>query len=183
MEENKRLIEDNMAIENKLETMNLENKKLRAENKNLLSYFELSDYDPSKENKLSETNQLFNFNLNVKLLFLKIEELEDIIAQYKNTNSPVRIVEIEESFLDLNLRISEKEAHIERLNRKLNEYLKKNNLLFDESEAINSISKALSEKDIAIVNLRNQLKEVNFSNTKSPEVEKSYEKNNEECKE
>ncbi len=181
MEENRRLIEDNIVIENKLELRNLEYENLKAENKNLLSYFEISDQNSSSENKLSETNQQLNFNLNVKMLFLRIEELEDIIAQYRNINSPVRIVEIEESFLDLNLRIEEKQAQIERLNNKLNEYLKQNNKIFDESEAIHSISKALNEKDIIIVSLRNQIIENNIFKNKSTEIQKNYEKPTDEC--
>jgi len=182
LEENRRLVQDNLVMENKLQLMNLEYEKSKAENKILMSFFEINDQNPSSENKISEDNKQLNLNLNVKMLFLRIEELEDIIAQYKNINSPVRIVEIEESFLDLNLKIEEKETQIERLNNKIDEYLKQNNKIFDESEAINSISKALNEKDMIIISLRNQIQENNIFKINSNEIQKNYEKLSDECK-
>ncbi len=90
----------------------------------------------------------------------KIEELEDMLSQYKNNCSPNKIVELEEALGAQYEKLSEKDKLIESLQVKLKEYLKKNNVVFDEKQAVVSLTKALREKDIMIINLKAQVKEM-----------------------
>jgi chromosome segregation ATPase len=176
MEEKRRLINENSELENKIEILTFDNEKLKLEIKNLNGFFENMNYGQSSPNVLYNSNDsmMQNFNqINIKSLKMKIDELEDLLTQYKNTNSPNKIVSLEEQILSLNNRLAEKDKQIENLNNKLKEYLKKTNLVFDEREAINSLSNAMREKDIIILNLKNQIREM-----RDMEKVKNYELDN-----
>lgn len=90
----------------------------------------------------------------------KIEELEDLLSQYKNNCSPNKIIELEEALNAQYEKLSEKDKLIENLQIKLKEYLKKNNIVFDEKQVVISLTKALRDKDIMIINLKGQIKEM-----------------------
>jgi hypothetical protein len=176
MEEKRRLINENSDFENKIENLTFENEKLKLEIKNLSGFFENMNYGQNSPNMLynSIDSGIQNFNqINIKSLKMKIDELEDLLTQYKNTNSPNKIVSLEEQILSLNNRLAEKDKQIENLNLKLKEYLKKTNLVFDEREAIHSLSNAMREKDIIILNLKNQVREM-----RDMEKVKNYELDN-----
>ncbi len=98
--------------------------------------------------------------MNLKFLKNKIEELEDLLSQYKNNCSPNKIVELEEALGAQYEKLNEKDKLIDSLQVKLKEYLKKNNVVFDEKQAVVSLTKALREKDIMIINLKAQIKEM-----------------------
>ncbi len=54
----------------------------------------------------------------------------------------------------------------------MRDYIKKANILFDEREAIKSISNILREKDIQILNLKNHLKEISeLEKVKNSEID------------
>ena len=113
-----------------------------------------------------------NSEFNPKLLKIKIEELEDILTQYKNTNSPNIIIELEETIITLNSRLTDKDRQIEQISNKLKEYLKRTGIIFDERQAINSLSQVMREKDIMIINLKNQMRDLrDFEKVKSNEID------------
>lgn len=70
------------------------------------------------------------------------------------------MVELEESLGKHYEKLIEKDQIIEGLQIKLKEYLKKNNVIFDEKQAVYSLTKALREKDIIILNLKTQIKDM-----------------------
>lgn len=160
MEEKRKLLEDNNLMESKIEMQNFENEKLRQEIKHLSSYMEPQGcFNNNMYNSFNSGNFNSN-NINYKQMRVKIEELEDLLTEYKNTSSPNKIIELEETIISLNNRLTEKDKQIEQLNNKLKEFLKRTNMVFDEKQAITSLSQAMREKDIVIINLRNQIRDM-----------------------
>jgi hypothetical protein len=175
VEEKRKLIEDNTLLDSKIEVLNFENEKLKQDIKNLASYFE----QPST--MLNSFSSNFNYNNNnpnqnqisIRHMKVKIEELEDLITQYKNSNSPNKIVELEEMILNLNENLMTKNKVIDDLNLKMKNYIKQSNMLFDERQAIISLSLALREKEVMILNLKNNVRDM-----KDNEKIKNYELSN-----
>lgn len=154
MDEKRKLIEENNNLINQVNELTFEIEKLKQDYKNLSSCFEVN---VPYNNSFNTSNNMNT--VNVKQLKQKIEELEDLITQQKNTNSPHRTVELEENIMSFNNKLQEKEKINEQLVQKLKEYLKKSKNLFDEKQAVYSLTMALREKDIIILNLKNSLKD------------------------
>ncbi len=155
MEEKRKLIEENNTLVNQVNEMSFEIEKLKQDYKTLSSCFEIN----SPYNSFNSSQNPNMNNVNVKQLKQKIEELEDLLTQQKNTNSPHKTVELEENILSMNNKLQEKEKINEQLVQKLKDYLKKTKGLFDEKTAVHSLTMALREKDIIILNLKNSLKD------------------------
>ena len=154
MEEKRKLIEENNTLINQINETTFEIEKLKQDYKTLSSCFEVNSHYNNSFNTTHGGN-----SINVKQLKQKIEELEDLITQQKNTNSPHRTVELEENIMSINNKLQEKEKINEQLVQKLKDYLKKTKGLFDEKQAVYSLTMALREKDIIILNLKNNLKD------------------------
>jgi hypothetical protein len=90
----------------------------------------------------------------------KIEELEDLLTQFKIKSQPQKIIELEELILSLKERLNEREAMVSDLTQKLKDAVNKSTYIFDEKQAIGSLSTAMKEKDMIIFNLKNELKTV-----------------------
>ena len=149
MEEKNKLLEDNEILENRNQMLNFENEKLKQEIKTYNGYLDSINL----QNSFS-SNMTFN---NAKQLKLRIDELEDLIAQFQNTNSPNKQVELEELIISLKEKLIEKEKMINILNSKLKESIKKSGHSFDERQAIASLSLVIKERDTIILNLKNEL--------------------------
>ena len=156
MDEKRKLIEENNTLINQVNELTFDIEKIKQDYKTLSSCFDMgNNYNNSFNNT---TNPNIN-NVNVKQLKQKIEELEDLITQQKNTNSPHRTIELEENIMSFNNKLLEKEKINEQLVGKLKDYIKKSKNLFDEKQAVYSLTMALREKDIQLLNLKNSLKE------------------------
>jgi hypothetical protein len=157
--------------------LSFENEKLKQEISNLNTFFKngnniaytnmnmnMNTY--SNNNSMLQNNNN-NININIKSLKSKIEELEDLLTQYKNTNSPIKIIDLEETILIMEKTIEEKEQIVESLKSKYKEVVIKSNSVFDEKQAIVSLSQTMRNKDIEILNLKNQMKNIKSNdNTK-----------------
>jgi len=149
-------MDDNTLLNNRCGDLSFEIEKLKQENRNYNMYFDVT----SPGHSFSSNNNPNNININVKLLKAKIEELEDLLSQYKNNCSPHKIAELEESLNSQYEKLNEKDKIIENLQGKLRDYLKKNNNIFDEKQAVYSVTKALRERDIMIINLKTQIRDM-----------------------
>ncbi len=148
MEEKRKLIEENSILESRNQLLSFENEKLKAEMKSIQEYMDT----------------------NTNTLKIRIEELEDLVTQYRNMNSPSTQIELEELVTSLKHKVSEKDNALQQMSIKMKEYIKKNATSFNESEAIAKLSFALKERDVIIMKLRNQkdkveLPEKRFINT------------------
>ncbi len=141
--------------ENENVLINNNNKKIKNTNTNISSEF---DIENNNINDYSETNILKN----------KVGELENTIEtiqqfNYK-TNPKFNNININnndklrEAFVNVLNELKSKENIVQDLQNKLKDTIKRNNMNFDDNQAINSISKKLKEKDNTIITLKNRMK-------------------------
>jgi pSer/pThr/pTyr-binding forkhead associated (FHA) protein len=163
MEEKRKLMKENSLMEERIHILNFENEKLKAEI-NLVQ---------ADKNTISNNQHPYsNFESINKQLKMKIEELEDLVTQFKMTNSPNKIAELEQQIISSNEKICEKEKKIESLMIKFKEFSKKTNMVFDEREIVTSLSNALKERDLIIISLKNQLRDIKeVQKVKNVEIE------------
>ena len=95
MDEKRQILDENNNLVNKIGEMTFEIEKLKMELKNISSCFEVNSYSP--RNSFGDFDNATRGTVNVKQLRQKIEELEDLITQYKNNNSPHKTIELEEA--------------------------------------------------------------------------------------
>ena len=157
MEERRKLTEDNIILDNKLSIMKFEYEKVKEDNFQLNEMF---NKDLNNVNVLSSMNSNFNYQNNTNSMKLKIEELEDRIAQQNSIMDPFKITDLENIVSDCNKEISNKNAFIESLNIKIKDILGKPNFIFDEKQACFALSQASKEKDVLILDLKKALRDM-----------------------
>ena len=155
--------------------MLFEIEKLKEENRNFKLYIEINT-TPLNCKKIiisafNSNGPHGNGNINLKYLKNKIEELEDLLSQYKNNCSPQKLIELEDSLISQYDKIIVKDKLIETLQIKLKEYLNKNHVIFDEKQAVYSLTQALREKDIMIINLKMQIREMRDTGVKASNID------------
>jgi hypothetical protein len=112
---------------------------------------------------IEPTNNLFNsdsLHFGVKQYKIRIEEMEDLLTQFKIKSQPHKLIELEELVVSLREKLNEKEKIVGELSQKLKDAINKSTYIFDERQAISSLSTAMKEKDMIIYNLKNELKSV-----------------------
>jgi predicted RNase H-like nuclease (RuvC/YqgF family) len=86
------------------------------------------------------------------------------LSQFKIKSQPQKILELENLIISMKDRLGDREATVHELSGKLKEAVNKSTYIFDERQAISSLSTAMKEKDMIIFNLKNELKSVIHEN-------------------
>jgi hypothetical protein len=86
--------------------------------------------------------------------------MEDLLTQFKIKSQPHKLIELEDLVVSLREKLLEKEGVVSELAQKLKDAVNKSTYIFDERQAISSLSTAMKEKDMIIFNLKNELKSV-----------------------
>jgi hypothetical protein len=157
VEERRKLTEDNINLDNKISILKYEYEKVKEDN---LQLNEMFNKDLNNVNVLSSMNSNFNYQNNTNSLKLKIEELEDRIAQQNSIMDPFKISDLENIITETNLEISNKNLIVESLNLKIKDILAKPNYIFDEKQACFALSQASKEKDVLILDLKKALRDM-----------------------
>lgn len=162
MDEKRKVIAENILLDNQLSSLKyeLENFKKDSEidiKSELNSLFQL------KSEEFSQNNH----KLIIDKMKIKIIELEDLIAQQSSLMDPFKISELEKIISELSIEVAEKNNLIEQLKFKIQDILKKPNFLFDERQGIYSLTQAMREKDILILDLKKALRDIKENNYKS----------------
>lgn len=124
------------------------------------------------ENFISKLN---SGETGIRKLKGRIEELEDLVIQQNNTSSPNRFVVYEDALVNLDLEKKTILDKLEVVSHKLKQYIENKDVaIFDEKSVIISLTKALREKDLQIISLKNQAKQLagnnSIDNIRNPQV-------------
>ncbi len=165
------MLEDNLVLDNHVNLLKFELENLKKDNEknNELKMNNLNNFNEKVLQDKISNNSLIN---NLKI---RIEELEDLLAQQSSVMDPFKIAELEILIEEDNKEIAKKNQHIEILRSKIKEILAKPNYIFDEKQAVLSLSQAMREKDVLILDLKKALRDLkeNIFNNKS-EKEPTY---------
>jgi len=169
--ERRKVLEDNLVLDNHVNLLKFELENLKKDNEknNELKMNNLNNFNEKVLQDKISNNSLIN---NLKI---RIEELEDLLAQQSSVMDPFKIAELEILIEEDNKEIAKKNQHIEILRSKIKEILAKPNYIFDEKQAVLSLSQAMREKDVLILDLKKALRDLkeNIFNNKS-EKEPTY---------
>ena len=155
VEEKRKITDENIKLENKYNLLNFENEKLKEEISKINLYF---DSEKNNYNSAGSMSSINNLQKKIIKMKLKIEELEDIIAQQNSIMDPFKFSDLEFIISENNKIISEKNTQIENLTGKIKEILNKPNFIFDEKQACFSMSQAMREKDVLILDLKKAIR-------------------------
>ena len=128
---------------------------------------ELSLFNHDKELLVEHINTIEKYINNNEILSIKAknEELEDTIYQQNIVSSYSKIVELEESIILSRNECYNKDKIIDGLNNKLKTYFNNKDInIINENEMFSSLTKAIREKDLQIINLKAQATENNVTN-------------------
>lgn len=155
MEEKKKVIEENLMLLNQTNCLKFELEKMEKEkSKNYdIKLFNKKEFEFGESINVNSTKIINN-------LKLKIEELEDLVSQQSFIMDPHRISELESIIEEDNKEIAKKNNQVEILNSKIKEILNKPNFIFDEKQAVYSLSQAMREKDVLILDLKKALRDI-----------------------
>jgi len=166
VDEKRKVISENILLDNELTSIKYELEKLKRENEyenlNNLKSHTNSLIEIKSEEYHQTKNKLFICNLK-----MKIEELEDLIAQQTSMMDPLKIAELEKTIYEDCIQLAEKNNYIEQLKSKIQEILKKPNFMFDEHQAIDSLTQAMREKDVLILDLKKAVRDFKEKNYRS----------------
>lgn len=156
MDEKRKVIAENLILDNQLSSLKYELEKARDNEKLNDFKFQLNSVNDIYSEASPQINNIGLLN-NMKL---KIEELEDLIAQQSSINDPLMIADMEKTILEDNKEIGEKNILIEQLKSKIQEILKRPNYIFDEKQAVYSLTQAMREKDVLILDLKKTFRDM-----------------------
>jgi hypothetical protein len=166
VDEKRKAITENILLDNELTSIKYELEKLKKENENEnlnnLKSHTNSLIDIKSEEYHQSKNKLLICNLK-----MKIEELEDLIAQQTSMMDPLKIAELEKTISEDCILLAGKNNYIEQLKSKIQEILKKPNFIFDENQAVHSLTQAMREKDVLILDLKKALRDFKENNYRS----------------
>ncbi len=163
MDEKRKIIAENLILDNQLSSLRYELDKAREDNENLDDFIFKSK---SVNEILSGESRQINDKALINKMKFKIEELEDLIAQQSSMMDPVKIAELEKTITENHKEFADKNNLIEQLKAKIQEILKRPNYIFDEKQAVYSLTQAMREKDVLILDLKKAIrdgKENNFT--------------------
>lgn len=164
MDERRKINEENLKLRNQLNALSFDFDRLKQENSQIKEFLKIDDKNIENHFMNVAVSQSNNFNSNINISFyemrMKIEELEDLVSQQNSVMDPFKIADLEQVIADTNREISNKDAQIEILNNKIKDILSKPNYIFDEKQACFSLSQAMREKDVLILDLKKALRDI-----------------------
>lgn len=173
MDEKRKVIAENILLDNQLTSLKYQYENLKRD------YEKLNDYKSQLKSKTDIQSQDLSKTGDKSLIHslrMKIEELEDLISQQSFVLDPSKLADLEKTISEDNKELAEKDNIINQLKSNIQEILKRPNFIFDEKQAIYSLTQALREKDVLILDLKKALRDIKEKNYTSEIITKEITK-------